>query len=125
MATLRVQPRQTPAERDDHPLEVQVDEDLSVLVATIEEWVEPRPNWDVVLGEGHAFDRPNNVEVRLAFVEGTQTSSLSFRLEQLERADDIDGELVLIFEEQDGIAKIARATQTGLAVELHHILTFT
>ena len=32
---------------------------------------------------------------------------------------------MLRFEEQDGIAKIARLTATGLDVELYHILTYT
>jgi hypothetical protein len=32
---------------------------------------------------------------------------------------------VLRFEEQDGIAKLARLTASGLELELHHILTTT
>jgi hypothetical protein len=58
-------------------------------------------------------------------VAGEATSSLLFRLDQLDAVDDTGAELVLRFEEQDGIAKIARLTSTGLEVELHHILTFT
>ena len=50
---------------------------------------------------------------------------MTFRLDQLDRCDDVAGELVLIFEETDGIAKIVRAQENGLDVELHHILTFT
>ena len=56
---------------------------------------------------------------------GEQTSSLSFRLDQLTGADDTGDELVLRFEEADGIAKLARCTANGLAVELFHILTYT
>jgi hypothetical protein len=125
MATLQVQPRPTPEERHDRQLEVQVDEALTVLAETIDEWVAHRQNWEFTLHEGHEFDRANNVEGRLLFVTGEQTSSLQFRLDQLERADDVGGELVLILEENDGIAKLARATPNGLDVELHHILTFT
>jgi hypothetical protein len=125
MPTLQVQPRPTPAERADQPVEVEVDEALSVLAETIEEWIAPRQNWEFTLHEGHEFGRANNVEGRLLFVAGEQTSSLLFRLDQLDRADDVADALVLIFEEQNGIAKLARATSTGLDVELHHILTFT
>jgi len=129
MATLEVRPRPTPAERPDTPVEVRVDDHLVVLVATIEDWVAPRPNWELVLQEGHEFGRPNNVEAELLFVAGEQTSSLRFRLLQLDAADDLgaelNGELVLRFEEDDGIAKAARLTANGLDVELFHILTFT
>jgi hypothetical protein len=125
MPTLQVQPRPTPAERDDAPLDVEVDEALTVIAQTIEEWAAPRQNWEFTLHEGHEFGRANNVEGRLLFVAAEQTSSLAFRLDQLERADDVGGELVLIFEERDGVAKLTRATANGLDVELHHILTFT
>jgi len=125
MATLEVQPRDTPAERDDGPVPIDVDEDLSVHAEIIEDWTAPRQNWELFLREGHEFGRPNNVEARLAFVAGEQTSTLTFRLDQLERADDTGQELVLFFEERDGIAKLARLTSNGLDLELFHILTFT
>ena len=125
MTTLQVQPRPTPEERQDQAVEIQVDEALSVLAQTIEDWAAPRQNWEFTLREGHDFGRPNNVEVELLFVEAEQTSSLRFRLEQLDAADDTGQELVLRFEERDGIAKLARATVNGLDVELFHILTFT
>jgi hypothetical protein len=125
MPTLQVQPRPTPEERHDAQLEIEVDEALTVLAATIEEWVTHRQNWEFTLHEGHDFDRANNVEGRLLFVAGEQTSSLSFRLDQLDRVDDVGDQLVLIFEESDGIAKLARATSNGLDIELFHILTFT
>ena len=125
MATMEVQPRPTPEERADTPVEVEVAEELTVFAATIEDWVAPRQAWEFTLHEGHDFGRANNVEGRVLFVAGEQTSSLLFRLDQLDAADDTGQELVLRFEERDGIAKIARLTSNGLDVELHHILTFT
>jgi hypothetical protein len=125
MATITVQPRPTPEERADVPVEIEIDEALTVHAATLEDWVAPRQNWEFSLVEGHDFGRANNVEARIMFVAGEQTSTLSFRLEQLDAADDTGQELVLRFEEDDGIAKLARLTANGLDVELHHILTFT
>jgi hypothetical protein len=125
MPTMTVQPRPTPAERADTPVEVEVDEALSVLATTIEDWIAPRQSWELQLREGHDFDRPNNVEARLLFGAGEQTSSLAFRLDQLDAADDTGNELVLRFEERDGIAKLARLTANGVDVELFHVLTFT
>jgi hypothetical protein len=125
MAILEVVPRPTPAERYDAAVEVEVDEALSVLAATIEDWVAPRQAWELTLREGTDFDRPNNVEAILMFVAGEQTSSLTFRLDQLDTATDTGEELVLVLEERDGIAKAARLTSNGLDVELFHILTYT
>ncbi len=125
MASIQVQPRQTPGERADVPVEIEVDESLTVLSSTIEEWVTPRQGWEFTLREGHDFGRANNVEGRLLFAAGEQTSSLTFRLDQLDAADDAVGELVLRFEERDGIAKTVRCTPNGLDVDLSHILTFT
>ena len=125
MASLTVQPRPTPEERPNDPVEVEVDEALTVLVTTIEDFVSPRQNWELQLREGTDFGRANNVEIRVLLAAGEQTSVLSFRLDQLEAADDTGQELVLRFEERDGIAKLARCTANGLEVELYHILTFT
>jgi hypothetical protein len=125
MATLQVQPRPTPEERADAPVDVEVDENLTVHAATIEDWVAPRQSWEFTLHEGHDFGRTNNVEGRVLYVAGEQTSSLVFRLDQLDAAEDTGQELYLRFEERDGIAKTARLTANGLEVELHHILTFT
>ena len=125
MATLEVLPRPTPEERPDAPVEIQVDEDLVVHAATIEDWAAPRQAWELSLHEGHEFGRANNVEVRLLFGAGEQTSSLQFRLEQLDAAEDTGETLLLRFEERDGIAKVAELTANGLDVELFHILTFT
>ena len=125
MATMTVQPRPTPAERADEQIKIQVDEALTVLAATLEDWVTPRQEWELRLREGHDSGRANNVEADLLYVSGHQTSRLSFRLEQLEVAEDTGAELLLRFEEQDGIARIAHLTDNGLQVELFHILTFT
>jgi hypothetical protein len=125
MARLDVLPRDTPEERDDGPVAIDVDEDLSVHAEIIEDWTSPRQNWDFYLREGHEFGRPNNVEGHLAFIAGEQTSTLMFRLDQLDAAEDFGEELLLRFEERDGVAKTARLTANGLEVELFHILTFT
>jgi hypothetical protein len=125
MARVEVQPRDTPEERDDGPVTIDVDEHLSVHAQIIEDWTAPRQNWDFYLREGHDFGRPNNVEGHVAFVAGEQTSTLTFRLDQLDAAEDFGDELVLRLEERDGIAKTARLTANGLEVELFHILTYT
>ena len=125
MPTIEVTPRPTPEERYDAAVEVEVDEDLTIHAATIEDWVTPRQTWELSLREGTDFDRPNNVEAVLMFVAGEQTSSLTFRLDQLNSATDTGDELVLVFEEQDGISKTARMSPNGLDVELFHILTYT
>jgi hypothetical protein len=123
--TLHVQPRSTPEERAGVEAQIEVDEDLAVFAATIEDWVTPRQSWELTLHEGHDFGRPNNVEGRVLFAEGEQTSELTFRLDQLTSVDDTGEDLVLLFEERDGIAKLARLRMTGLAIELFHILTYT
>jgi hypothetical protein len=122
---LEVLPRPTPAERYDAAVEVEVDEALTVHAATIEDWVAPRQPWELTLREGTDFDRTNNVEALLLFAIGEQTSSISFRLDQLDAVQDQAEELVLVFEERDGIAKIARLTANAVDVELFHILTYT
>jgi hypothetical protein len=125
MPTLEVTPRPTPEERYDSAVQVEVDESLTVHAATIEDWVAPRQAWELTLREGTDFDRPNNVEAVLMYVSGEQTSSLAFRLDQLDAVDDTAEELVLRFEEENGIAKLARLAANGLDVELFHILSFT
>jgi hypothetical protein len=125
MATIQVQPRPTPEERPDQPVNVEVDEAITVHADTIEQWIAPRQPWEFTLREGHDFGRANNVEGELLFVAGEQTSSLRFRFDQLDAVDDLGEELVLRFEENDGIAKTARCTANGLEIELFHILTFT
>ena len=125
MPTLEVQPRDTPEERADTEVPVDVDEALALHAEIIEDWTAPRQAWAFTLREGHDFGRANNVEARLLFVAGEQTSSLTFRLEQLDAAEDAGAELLLRFEERDGVARMARLSANGLDVELFHILTFT
>jgi hypothetical protein len=123
--TLQVQPRPTPEERADVASQIEVDEDLAVFAATIEDWVAPRQSWEFTLHEGTDFGRANNVEGRLLLAAGELTSTFVFRLDQLTSADDTGEDCVLVFEEEDGIAKLARLRLNGLDVELFHILTFT
>jgi hypothetical protein len=125
MPTLEVLPRSTPEERAETPVAVDVEGTLADLAETVETWTEHRQGWEFTLHEGHDFGRANNVEGRLLFAAGEQTASLVFRLDQLDAVDDVMDALVLRFEEQDGICKLARCTANGLDVELHHILTFT
>jgi hypothetical protein len=125
MPTLEVLPRPTPEERAETEAAIDVDEELAAHAESIDEWATPRQQWEFTLHEGHDFGRANNVEGRLLFGGGEQTSSLVFRLDQLARVEDTGEELVLVFEEEDGIAKLARCTANGLGVELFHILTFT
>jgi hypothetical protein len=125
MPTLEVLPRPTPGERADTIVPVDVEDPLAEFADVIAEWAEPRVNWEFTLHEGHDFGRANNVEGRLLFVAGEETSSFSFRLDQLDGADDVMDALVLRFEEEDGICKLARCSANGLDVELFHILTFT
>ena len=123
MATIEVQPRPTPEERSDTPIQIEVDDELTVFSALIEDWVAERQSWEWTLHEGHDFGRHNNAEGRLLFVAGEQMSSLRFRLDQLDVVDELMGTLMLRFEEtKDGIAKVAWATGNGLEVELFHIV---
>jgi hypothetical protein len=123
--TIEVQPRKTPEERAFDPVEVEIEPELRDHAEIIEDWVAPRQAWEFQLREGHDFGRANNVEATLLFSAGEQTSSLAFRLDQLTGAEDFGEELVLRFEEADGIAKTARLTANGLDVQLFHILTTT
>ena len=125
MPTIQVLPRPTPEERADTPVEIEVDEAVSVSAGTIEDWVTPRDHWEFTLFQGQDFGRMNNVEGRLLFVAGSQTSSLLFRFEQLDMAEVVGDDLLLRFEENEGIAKVARLSANGLDIELFHILTFT
>ena len=121
MPTLTVQPRPTPAERDRERIDVEIDDALAVNAAVLEDWHAFRPSWEIMFREGHEFGRPNNVEIRILFAAGEQTSSLTFRLDQLDVAEDTGSELLLRFEERDGTVKVARLSENGLDVELFHI----
>jgi hypothetical protein len=121
MATLQVQPRETPGERAGTGVEVEIDDALSVYADQLEEWATPLSHWELQLRQGHDFDRPNNVEARLLFAGSDHTCSVTFRLDQLESVQQLDRELWLTLEERDGIAKAVHLAPNGLDVELFHI----
>jgi hypothetical protein len=122
MAPITVQPRETPGERADTPVEVELDESLAVHATELEDWVAIMEHWELVFRQGHDFGRADNVEARLLFTGPGHTCSLTFRLDQLERLETFDRDLFLTLDEHDGIAKTARLAPTGLDVELFHIL---
>ena len=122
MATMTVQPRETPGERADTPVEVELDEGLAVFATDLEEWVAPLQHWELAFRQGHEFDRANNVEARLLFTGPEHTCSLTFRLDQLDSLQRFDHELWLTFEERDGLGKAAHLAPTGLDVELFHVV---
>jgi hypothetical protein len=122
MAVLEVQPRETPAERADDEISVEVEEPLAAYADRLEEWVDPLQHWELSFREGHEFGRANNVEARLLFAGAEHTCSLSFRLDQVERVEEFDGDLWLVFEDRDGIAKAAHLAPGGLDVELTHVV---
>ena len=60
MATIEVQPRPTPEERADTPVEVEVDEELTVFSSTLEDWVTYRQIWEFSLQEVNYCGSYNN-----------------------------------------------------------------
>ena len=124
-ALIHVQPRQTPAEHALDRVDVQVDEWLADAVAQLEDWIEPRQAWTLLLREGHEFGRTNNVEVVVSYASGDTGAGVTFRLDQVSRIEEQGYELVLAFEEENGVAKLLRLSANGLDVELFHILTVT
>ena len=122
MANLRVEPRATPGERADTPVEVEVDETLALHASTLEEWANGAEQWELSFRQGHDFGRPDNVEARLLFTGPGHTCSLSFRLDQLDSIQELGDELWLILEERDGIAKGIHLASAGFDLELHHII---
>jgi hypothetical protein len=46
MATMTVAPRNTPAERDTDRIDVEVDEALTLLSATLEDWAAALTSWE-------------------------------------------------------------------------------
>jgi hypothetical protein len=121
VATLDVQPRETPGERADTPVSVEIDDALSVLADQLEEWAAPHAHWELQLRQGHDFDRSNNVEARLLFTGADHTCSLVFRLDQLDSVQTFEDDLWLTLEERDGISKAVHLAPNGLDVELFHI----
>ena len=122
MASITVQPRATPAERAGTPVEVELDDALSVLAMELEEWVAPLTHWELQLREGHEFDRPGNVEARLLFTGADHTCSALFRLDQVDSIQEVDRDLWLVLEDRDGIAKGLHLAPNGLDVELFHLV---
>ena len=122
MATLMVQPRDTPGERAGTPVRVEVDEGLLVHAAELEEWAAAMEHWELSYRQGHDFDRTNNVEARLLFSGAGHTCSLVFRLEQLDAIHALEQELWLTLEEREGIAKAVHLAPTGFDVELFHVV---
>jgi hypothetical protein len=121
VASLRVQPRETPGERADDAVEVEIAEELAVYSDQLEEWTSTKEQWELVFRQGHDFGRSGNVEARLLFVGGDHTCSVSFRLDQIETVQEFEQGLWLTLDERQGIAKAVHLTPTGLDVELHHI----
>jgi hypothetical protein len=120
--TLRVEPRDTPGERADEPVEIEIAEDVAVYTDQLEEWAATMEHWELAFRQGHDFGRPDNVEARLLFVGGDHTCSLTFRLDQLESVQHFERELWLTLDERDGIGQAVHLTPLGLDVELHHIV---
>ncbi len=115
-------PRNTPGERADTAVDVDVSEDLALLADQLEEWAAPLEHWELTFRQGHDFDRGDNVEARLLFTGGEHTCSLTFRLDQVDSIQGLDRALWLTLDERDGIAKTAHLAPLGLDVELHHIV---
>jgi hypothetical protein len=121
MATIEVQPRDTPGERSGTPVRVELDDALGVIANQLEEWVAPLAHWELQLRQGHDFDRANNVEARLLFTGSEHTCSILFRLDQLDSVQELERELWLTLEERDGISKAIHLAPNGVDVELFHI----
>ena len=122
MPNVRVHPRDTPEERADTLVDVELGEDLAAFADQLEEWVTPLEYWTLTLQQGHDFGRADNVEARLLFAAGEQTSSVTFRLDQVESIASFDRELWLTLEDREGIAKAVHLTPFGVDVDLHHIV---
>ena len=121
MASLRVQPRETPGERADEAVEVELAEELALFADQLEEWAAAKEHWELLFRQGHDFGRADNVEARLLFVGADHTCSISFRLDQIETVQEFEQELWLTLDEREGIAKAVHLAPLGLDVELHHI----
>ncbi|MGH3072060.1 MAG: hypothetical protein ACRDNB_07290 [Gaiellaceae bacterium] len=122
MATIEVQPRETPGERAGTPVQVELDDALSTLANQLEEWITPLAYWEIQYRQGHDFDRANNVEARLLFSGSDHTCSVLFRLDQLDSIEELDRNLWLTLEEREGFAKTIHLAPNGIDVELFHIV---
>jgi hypothetical protein len=121
VASLRIQPRETPGERAGDPVEVELAEELAVYADQLEEWVAGKEYWELSFRQGTDFGRSDNVEARLLFVGGEHTCSLGFRLDQIESVQEFELELWLTLDEREGIAKAVHLAPLGFDVDLHHI----
>jgi hypothetical protein len=122
VANLKVEPRQTPGERAEKPVEVEIDETLALHAATLEEWASGVEQWELSFRQGHDFGRPDNVEAKLLFSGAGHACSIGFRLDQLDTIHELGDELWLILEERDGIAKGMHLAPGGFDLELYHIV---
>jgi len=122
MPTITVQPRPTPGERSDTPVEVELDESLALHANDLEEWASLMQHWELSFRQGHEFDRTDNVEVRLLFTGADHTCSLSFRLDQVDSIERFEQGLWLTLEVEDGLGKAVHLAPTGLDVELFHVV---
>lgn len=122
MATIHVQPRETPAERAFERLEIEIDDALAVHAEQIEEWAARMQHWELSYREGHNFGRPNNVEARLLFAGPGHTCSLSFRLDEIDAIQEYDNQLWLTLDELDGISNAVHLAPDGFDVDLFHIV---
>ena len=122
MASVRVEPRQTPGERAETPVEIEVDETLALHAATLEEWASGAGQWELSFRQGHDFGRPDNVEAKLLLAGPGHACSISFRLDQLDSIQELGDELWLILEERDGIGKGMHLAPEGFDLELYHIV---
>lgn len=122
MATIHVQPRDTPAGRALERLEIEIDEALAVHAAQLEEWAGRMRHWELSYREGHNFGKPNNVEARLLFAGAGHTCSLSFRLDEIDAIQEYDNQLWLTLDELDGISNAVHLAPDGFDVDLFHIV---
>ena len=118
---MTVQPRETPGERAEAPVDVEIDEGLAVHATDLEDWVAIMEHWELAFRQGHDFGRSNNVEARLLFTGPSHTCSLTFRLDQVDRLEVFDRELWLTLDEYNGVSRAAHLAPTGLDVELFHL----
>jgi hypothetical protein len=121
MATMSVRTRHSLGERGGAPVDVEVDEALTVLVSDLEEWVSRMEHWSLAYRQGGDFGRVNNVEVRLLLAASGHSCSIAFRLDQLDAIQTYGQELWLTLEERGGLAKAVHLAPGGLDVDLFHV----
>ena len=85
MNTLTVAPRETPAERADTPVDIDVDEALATHAALLEDWVTPRQNWTLLLREGHEFGRKAGAAPGYSYSPALLGADLTWSADSLDR----------------------------------------